>query len=58
MDEFNNSYYCYIIHTPHTDRTYNGYTVNLERRLKQHNGLLKGVRERPTTKVLGSTWWS
>ena len=43
MDGFNNhSYYCYIIHTPHTDRTYNGYTVNLERRLKQHNGFLKG----------------
>ena len=35
------SYYCYIISNPN-DRTYNGYTVNLERRLKQHNGLLKG----------------
>ena len=34
-------YYCYIIHNLN-DRTYNGYTVNLERRLKQHNGLLKG----------------
>lgn len=35
------SYYCYIIYNPN-DRTYNGYTVNLERRLRQHNGLLKG----------------
>lgn len=35
------SYFCYIIFNEH-DRTYNGYTVNLERRLKQHNGLLKG----------------
>jgi predicted GIY-YIG superfamily endonuclease len=35
------SYYCYIITNEH-DRTYNGYTVNLERRLRQHNGELKG----------------
>jgi predicted GIY-YIG superfamily endonuclease len=39
MDQKN--YYCYII-SNQNDRTYNGYTVNLERRLKQHNGLLKG----------------
>lgn len=35
------SYFCYIIYNEN-DRTYNGYTVNLERRLKQHNGILKG----------------
>lgn len=35
------SYYCYIIFNDN-DRTYNGYTVNLQRRLKQHNGILKG----------------
>ncbi len=34
-------YYCYIIYNS-KDRTYNGYTVNLERRLRQHNGYLKG----------------
>lgn len=34
-------YYCYIITNEH-DRTYNGYTVNLERRLRQHNGEIKG----------------
>lgn len=34
-------FYCYIIHNEH-DRTYNGYTVNLERRLRQHNGVIKG----------------
>ena len=35
------TYYCYIIYNEN-DRTYNGYTVNLQRRLKQHNGMLKG----------------
>ncbi len=34
-------YYCYIITNEH-DRTYNGYTVNLNRRLRQHNGEIKG----------------
>lgn len=34
-------YYCYIIYNEH-GHTYNGYTVNLNRRLRQHNGLLKG----------------
>lgn len=34
-------YFCYIINNEN-DRTYNGYTVNLERRLKQHNGVLIG----------------
>lgn len=36
-----NSYYCYIISNDN-DRTYNGYTVNLERRLRQHNGHIQG----------------
>ena len=35
------TYYCYII-ANENDRTYNGYTVNLERRLKQHNGVIQG----------------
>ena len=34
-------YYCYIICNDN-DRTYNGYTVNMERRLRQHNGIIKG----------------
>lgn len=34
-------FYCYIVYN-NTGRTYNGYTVNLSRRLKQHNGVLKG----------------
>lgn len=35
------TYYCYII-VNDNDRTYNGYTVNLNRRLKQHNGIIQG----------------
>jgi predicted GIY-YIG superfamily endonuclease len=34
-------FFCYIICNKN-DRTYNGYTVNLDRRLRQHNGFLKG----------------
>ena len=37
----NVDFYCYIIFNE-SDRTYNGYTVNLERRLRQHNGVIKG----------------
>lgn len=35
------SYYCYIIGNEQ-DRTYNGYTVDLNKRLRQHNGIIKG----------------
>jgi structure-specific endonuclease subunit SLX1 len=34
-------YYCYIIANDQ-DRTYNGYTTNLSRRLRQHNGEICG----------------
>ena len=34
-------YYCYIIANA-DDRTYNGYTTNLKRRIRQHNGELCG----------------
>jgi|TARA_Y100000389_G_scaffold711_2_gene763 predicted GIY-YIG superfamily endonuclease len=34
-------YYCYIIANAE-DRTYNGYTTNLNRRLRQHNGEICG----------------
>lgn len=33
-------YYCYLI--SNGTRTYNGYTVDLTRRLRQHNGEIKG----------------
>ena len=34
-------YYNYIIYNENGN-TYNGYTTNLSRRLKQHNGVIKG----------------
>jgi predicted GIY-YIG superfamily endonuclease len=39
--------YCYILGQTSnlsrgTGKTYNGYTVNLKRRLRQHNGIIKG----------------
>jgi predicted GIY-YIG superfamily endonuclease len=39
------NWYCYIlrcVNENHKNLTYNGYTTNLERRLKQHNGLISG----------------
>lgn len=38
-------YYCYIIKSTnpeHLNKTYNGSTNNLKRRLRQHNGEIKG----------------
>lgn len=34
--------YCYILYNETNNKTYNGYTNNLERRLRQHNGEIKG----------------
>ena len=46
-DEEKKRYFCYILGQTRqlnngTGRTYNGYTVNLNRRLRQHNGEIKG----------------
>jgi predicted GIY-YIG superfamily endonuclease len=46
-DEIDKRYFCYILGQTRqlnsgTGRTYNGYTVNLNRRLRQHNGEIKG----------------
>ena len=39
-------HYCYCLFSPSTKRTYVGYTVNPIRRLRQHNGLIKGGAKR------------
>lgn len=33
---------CYILKSETTNRTYTGVTTDIERRLRQHNGILKG----------------
>jgi predicted GIY-YIG superfamily endonuclease len=35
-------HYCYILFNELNNKTYNGYTVNLNRRIRQHNGEIKG----------------
>jgi len=35
-------HYCYILKNNENNKTYNGYTNNINRRIKQHNGILKG----------------
>ena len=46
MSEKETKYYCYFlgqVGTNHIDgQTYNGYTVNMGRRIRQHNGIIKG----------------
>ena len=40
-----NKYYCYILRSlniNHLNKTYNGSTNNIKRRLKQHNGIISG----------------
>jgi predicted GIY-YIG superfamily endonuclease len=46
-------YFCYLISNSR-DRTYNGYTVNLRKRRRQHNGSLVGGAR--ATKRGGSDW--
>ena len=50
------SYYCYFLGQPDnwTGQTYNGYTVNLNRRLRQHNGEIKGGAFATTKKGPGA----
>jgi predicted GIY-YIG superfamily endonuclease len=50
MDQ-NHNHYCYIINHPFRNQwTYNGYTVNIKRRLRQHNGELVGGARYTTKK--------
>ena len=41
MDTSKN-HYCYILQNDDNQRTYNGYTVNCVKRLRQHNGEITG----------------
>jgi predicted GIY-YIG superfamily endonuclease len=35
-------YYCYLLYSPLIQTTYIGITNNLDRRIKEHNGILRG----------------
>ena len=60
------SYFCYLLTSVCRTRTYIGATVNLNRRLRQHNGTCKGganatKMHRPWTLIFcvsGFTTWS
>lgn len=41
-DLFDNEIICYILKSKISNRTYIGSTMNIKRRLRQHNGLIKG----------------
>jgi len=52
------TYYCYILkndYLPHIQRTYNGSTVNPKRRIRQHNGIIKGGAK--YTRSFGNSTW-
>ena len=50
-----NLFYCYIIAHSNNRSTYNGYTNNLQRRLRQHNGEIKGGAK-ATTRLKDGEW--
>ena len=47
-------HYCYFLQSK--NRTYNGYTVDLHRRLRQHNGELAGGAKVTTRRSIKSSW--
>jgi len=45
------THFCYILYNDTNNATYNGYTNNFERRIRQHNGLIKGGAKVTTAQV-------
>lgn len=47
------TWFCYLLFSENTQRTYVGATVNITRRLRQHNGELRGGAKRTSS---GRPW--
>ena len=52
-----NQHCCYILFNDTNNKTYNGYTNNPHRRLRQHNGEIKGGAKYTTREAAKSTEW-
>lgn len=50
-------HYCYILYNDINNLTYNGYTNNLVRRLRQHNGEIKGGARFTTRQLSKGVVW-
>lgn len=46
MNNFVSDHKCYILKSLSTGKIYIGYTINFERRIRQHNGEIKGGAKR------------
>jgi len=58
MTYYNSMSYVYLLlATPHRDATYVGATVDLDRRLRQHNKEIKGGATATSIKVLKGNVW-
>jgi len=52
----NHNHCCYILFNDVNNKTYNGYTNNSERRLRQHNGEIKGGAKYTTREAIKNKW--
>lgn len=49
-------HYCYVLYNDVDNTTYNGYTNNLERRIRQHNNEIKGGARYTTSRTHKIKW--
>jgi putative endonuclease len=49
-------YFVYILINTHSNRTYIGLTNNLAKRIRQHNGIIKGGAKYTKINKMGGIW--